>query len=84
MCERDEDCPSETNLTHYSKCECVYSPEGNGYCNLHSGDDEWVTAHEDVFIKINHKFLAYYNATKNCHSSQRWGECDQPELYKRW
>ena len=82
-CTSDLDCSAKENPKLYSKCRCSLTDQGKSFCDLHSGDDEWLKTNKAV--RTPHlQFAKYFNATLSCHSSQRWGECDQKELFFDW
>jgi len=81
-CTSDLDCAAKENPKVLAKCRCALSGQGRSFCDLHAGDDEWLQANKAV--RRADQFARYFNATLACHSSQRWGECDQKELFFDW
>ena len=75
-CFTDNDCQSQSDSSVVSKCKCSYSADGQSFCDLHQGDEEW----QEAIIA----FKIYYNQTKGCHATQRWGECNQKKLFYDW
>lgn len=60
-----------------AECECGWNSEGDKFCGILPGDEEWVDSRA--------KFEKYYEATKDtCSSAERWGECSEPGLYYSW
>ncbi|CAI2365874.1 unnamed protein product [Moneuplotes crassus] len=71
-CSSDADCPNTDSTT--SSCKC--SLDGNKYCDISGGDEEWTN--------VITKFHKYLNKTPEFHPSEMWGPCmDTPE-YKDW
>ncbi|CAI2372530.1 unnamed protein product [Moneuplotes crassus] len=65
-CTADTDCPSDKTGV-FAKCSCGWSST--------AGDEEWEDART--------AFKTYFDATKNdCNVASRWGECNDPKLYK--
>ncbi|CAI2372554.1 unnamed protein product [Moneuplotes crassus] len=65
-CTADTDCPSDKTGV-FAKCSCGWSST--------AGDEEWEDART--------AFKTYFGATKNdCNVASRWGECNDPKLYK--
>ena len=69
-CSSDSECGT-------AACECGWNNNGDKYCGILEGDEEWVDART--------KFKTYYEATKDtCSSAERWGECSESGKYYSW